>query len=114
MMVLLLRQLGFCSIVAAQSLSRLLSPRFGYFSSFSKKPSSERGRFGDRFGGFCCCEETPVLSRQLLLHPDQAQLAASRPSDLARVTAVCRLFTRSLRYTCLICSLTVLGVTTSS
>src|SRR5712692_10155355 len=43
MIVLLLRQMGFCSIVAAQSLSRLFSPRLGYFSSFSKKPTSERG-----------------------------------------------------------------------
>ncbi len=41
MMVLLLRQMGFCSIVAAQSLSRLFFALLGYFSSFSKKPPSE-------------------------------------------------------------------------
>src|SRR5260221_4902751 len=45
MIVLLLRQMGFCSIVAAQSLSRLFSPVLGYFSSFFKKPTSERERF---------------------------------------------------------------------
>jgi hypothetical protein len=37
MIVLLLRQMGFCSIVAAQSLSRLFLPNLGYFFSFSKK-----------------------------------------------------------------------------
>ena len=42
MIVLLRRQFDLCSIVAAQSLSCLLASRFGYFSSFSQKPSSER------------------------------------------------------------------------
>src|SRR5438105_14660655 len=42
MIVLLLRPMGFCSIVAAQSLSRLFFALLGYFSSFSKKPPSER------------------------------------------------------------------------
>ncbi len=42
MIVLLRRQFDLCSIVAVQSLSCLLAPRFGYFSSFSQKPSSER------------------------------------------------------------------------
>jgi hypothetical protein len=42
------------------------------------------------------CEETPGLSWQKD-DPDLAQLAASRPSALARVTAICRLFTLSLR-----------------
>jgi hypothetical protein len=36
MIVLLLRQIALFSIVAAQSLSHLFSPRLGYFSSFSK------------------------------------------------------------------------------
>ena len=40
--MLLLRQMGFGSIVAAQSLSRLFMPILGYFFSFSKKPTSER------------------------------------------------------------------------
>src|SRR5947209_6967556 len=43
MIVLLLRQMRFGSIVAAQSLSRLFMPILGYFFSFSKKPTSERG-----------------------------------------------------------------------
>jgi propanol-preferring alcohol dehydrogenase len=42
MIVLLLRQMGFFSIVSAQSLSRLFLSHLGYFSSFSKKPTSER------------------------------------------------------------------------
>src|SRR5260370_2506624 len=42
MIVLRVRQMGFCSIVAAQSLSRLFWPNLGYFSSFPKKPPSER------------------------------------------------------------------------
>src|SRR5260370_22415442 len=42
MIVLLRRQMDFCSIVAAQSLSRLFWPVLGYCSSFSKKPPSER------------------------------------------------------------------------
>ena len=41
-MVLLTTTVGFASIVAAQSLSRLFLPLLGYFSSFSKKPTSER------------------------------------------------------------------------
>jgi hypothetical protein len=53
-------------------------------------------RCGDRFGGFFCCEETPVLS-WLEDDPDPAQLAVNRPSALASVTAICRLFTLSLR-----------------
>src|SRR5438132_76527 len=36
MIVLLLRQMGFGSIVAAQSLSRLFLPILGYFFSFPK------------------------------------------------------------------------------
>ena len=40
--MLLLRQMGFGSIVAAQSLSRLFIPILGYFFSFSQKPTSER------------------------------------------------------------------------
>ena len=42
---------------------------------------------------------SPGFSRQATLHghTTAAQVAASRPSALARVTAVCRLFTLSLR-----------------
>src|SRR6266700_3807441 len=34
--------MAFSSIIAARSLSRLFLPVLGYFSSFSKKPPSER------------------------------------------------------------------------
>src|SRR5258708_2824765 len=49
MVVLLLRQLKYCSTVSVQSLSRLFSPCLGYLSSFfSKKPTSERREGGRR------------------------------------------------------------------
>ena len=55
--------LRFCSIVAAQSLSRLLSPLLGYFSSFSKKPSSERAALAPTLPDFFL-ESAPDQSRQ--------------------------------------------------
>ena len=60
MIVLLRRQMGFCSIVAAQSLSHLVFLLLGYFSSFPKKPTSERKQYPEAERIYIALDNWPV------------------------------------------------------